>query len=318
MTSGTKLLSESRLVIGIPTVRRRRDYLLETVDSIVTNVPQHARHRVELVVFNANVPPERHVRVGTLATRHAALLKSGFLSILTNPDGHPELKSGPPLLAKQLATQEKQDWETKLTLDAAYLMRYGAERGDYYLHVEDDFLAADGFYPRLVEWFDGNFASRKDWGMLTIYAPYDFQNCQKYPLERFFTASGILFRGGDLLELTAAVRLRYQLLPLDHLIPLLLHEANRSVYVCVPSLLQNRGIISTWEGKVGLSRSPTFQERALRSITHDLRDLVDIVRYRRRATWDVLRYRVCKPRWLQRIVDQLFDGALSLRRRFFS
>jgi hypothetical protein len=101
------------------------------------------------------------------------------------------------------------------------------------------------------------------------------------------------------------------------LIARFLYETNRSVYVCVPSLFQNKGIISTWEGKVGLSRSPTFQERAMHRVAHDLGDLLDIVRYRRRATWDVLRYRVRKPRWLQRIVDQTFDVVLSLRRRLF-
>jgi glycosyl transferase family 54 (putative N-acetylglucosaminyltransferase) len=316
MMPGTKRLSESRLVIGIPTVRRRRDYLLETVDALITNIPRQARPRVELIVFNADVPPEKHVRVGDLANRYAALLKSGFLSILTNPHGHPELSSRPSVLAQPPADWQKQAWNAKLTLDAAYLMRHGAERGDYYLHVEDDFLAADGFYGRLVGWFDQNFAGRRDWGMLTLYAPYDFQDCQQYPLERFVTSSGILFRGCDLLALAEALRSRHQLLPVDNLIARLLSEANRPVYVCVPSLFQNMGIISTWEGKVGLSRSPTFHEPATRRVAHDLREVVDIIRYRRRATWYVLRARVRKPRWLQRLVDRLYDRVLSFRRRF--
>src|SRR5262249_16587075 len=152
-------------------------------------------------------------------------------------------------------------------------------------HVEDDFLAADGFYERLVEWFDYNFAGRRDWGMLTLYAPFDFQDCQQYPLEQFVTFSGLLFRSCDALALAEALRSHYQLLPVDKLIARLLSEANRSVYVCVPSLLQNMGIVSTWEGKIGISRSPTFQEPATRRVAHDLREVVDIIRYRRYATW---------------------------------
>ncbi len=313
---GTKLLSESRLVIGIPTVRRRRDYLLETVDALITNIPRQARPRVELIVFNADVPPEKHVRVGELAKRHADLIQAGFLSILTNPDGHPELSHSPSVFARQPTDLRNRVWEAKLTLDAAYLMRHGAARGDYYLHIEDDYLAADGFYERLVEWFDQNFAGRGDWGMLTLYAPYDFQDCQRYPLERFIVSSGMLFRSHDLLTLATALRSRYQLLTVDILIARLLAEANRSMYVCVPSLLQNMGVISTCESKVGIRRSPTFQEPATRRVAHDLREVVDVIRYRRRATWYVLRARVRKPRWLQRIVDHLYDKTLLLRRRF--
>ena len=317
MLPGTKRLSESRLVIGIPTVRRQRDYLLETVDSLIINIPRQARSRVELIIFNADVPPEKHKQVGDLAKRHITLLKSGFLSILTNPDGHPELSKGPLGFAQQPTDLRHRAWEAKLTLDAAYLMRHGAGRGDYYLHVEDDFLAADGFYERLVEWFDQNFAGRGDWGMLSLYAPYELQDCQQYRLEGFVPSPGMLFRSRDLPALAEALRSRYQLLPVDNLIACLLSEAHRAVYVCVPSLLQNMGVISTCESKVGLRRSPTFQEPAMRRVAHDLRELVDVLRYRPRRTLHVLCYRVRKPRWLQRIVDRLFNRVLALRRRFF-
>jgi hypothetical protein len=178
MTPGATLLGESKLVIGIPTVRRHRDYLLETVDALIMNIPKQVRAQVELIVFNADVSPEQHVQVGNLAARHAALIESGFLTILTNPGGHPELGGRSSSFEKPAVKRwENKAWEVKLTLDATYLMRYGAERGDYYLHLEDDFLAADGFYQRLVEWFDRNFAGRSDWGMLTVYAPYNFQDC---------------------------------------------------------------------------------------------------------------------------------------------
>jgi len=312
-----KLLRDSRLVIGIPTVHRKRDYLLETVDTLITNIPRHARSRVELIVFNADVPPEKHVRVSELAQRHAALIDSGFLSILTNPHGYPELSRKAPVLATHTTDLERLAWEAKLTLDATYLMRHGAARGDYYLHVEDDFLAAEGFYERLVEWFDHNFAARGDWGMLAVYTPYDFQDCQQYPLQQFITSSGLLFRSDELLVLAEVLRSRYQLLPIDDLIARFMEEANRPVYVCVPSLFQNMGIISTWGGKVGMSRSLSFHEPALRRVARDLGELVDIIRYQRWATLRVLRHRVRKPRWLQRLVDQFFDRAFSLRGRFF-
>jgi hypothetical protein len=316
---GTRRLSECRLIIGIPTVRRQRDYLLETVDSLVANIPRRARARVEIVVFNADVPPEMHARVGELATRHAELVDAGFLRILTNPHGHPELSRGPAVLATHSSDAEKQAWQTKLTLDATYLMRYAAARGAYYLHVEDDFVAAEGFYDRLEEWFDRNFAARDDWGMLAIYAPYDFQDCQRYPLGQFFSFSGMLFRSEEVPALAEALRSRYRLLPLDLLVAERLSEADRAVYVCVPSLFQNMGLVSTWHHhKVGLSRSPTFPEpAAARRIARDLREVVDIIRYRRRAIWRVLRHRVYKPRWLQRLVDGFFDRALSLRRKLY-
>src|SRR5215510_2092233 len=126
--------------------------------------------------------------------------------------------------------------------------------------------------------------------MLAVYTPYAFQDCQKYPPERFFSSSEMFFRSSELLTLAEALRSRYQFLPLDLLIAHLLHEADRSVYVCVPSLFQNLGMISTWDGKVALShRSPSFQEPTTRKVVHDLGDLVDVIRYQRRGVWQVLR-----------------------------
>ena len=150
---GPPPLARARLVIGIPTVPRPRPHLFETIDSILRGIPPGARDRVVLVVYNAAAPPEAHALARALPARHAAEVDAGRLRVLENPDGHAALAG----IEARCPPGERPDyfrWRCKLVLDFSRLVSFASALGDYYLHVEDDMLAAPDFLQKLEGWFD--------------------------------------------------------------------------------------------------------------------------------------------------------------------
>ena len=73
-------------VFGIPTVRRRVDYLSDVVDALGTAIPPDERHRARIVIFNAEVPPAQHPTVAEIRRRYRPLIEEGFPRVLTDPD----------------------------------------------------------------------------------------------------------------------------------------------------------------------------------------------------------------------------------------
>lgn len=300
-------LRDSRLVIGIPTVSRDRDYLLETVGSIVAGVPAVARGGVEVVVFNAEAEPDRHKGVARLLAAHGDLVRAGFLHVAANPDGHAELRGWRPPAAEVIRDRphlglklDRLDdeglrawsrWETKLALDAAYLMQHAAPRGDYYLHVEDDFVAAPGFYRRLVAWVDEHFARRDDWSMLSLFTPFHVEDRQEYPLHRFYGSSGMLFRTGDVAVLAAELRARFDERPFDHLVGRILAEWGRPVYACAPALFRHVGLVSSFAEKATVEPIRPLHGSPKRGA---LGDLLDVLRYRPWAIARFVRHRILR------------------------
>lgn len=260
-----------KFVIGIPTVRRDTDYLLNTVDSLVGQIPADHRDQIELVVFNAELPPENHQQITRLTEKHHALIEAGFLTLIDNPEGH-----------RQLPTDSSHGdparyWTMKLVLDAVFLIKACRDRGDYYLHLEDDVIAATSFWPRFQGWFDEHFAERDDWFALALYSPYPMIDRQRYE-EDITGFIALLFRCRDLHSLTTFLERHFERRPLDGLLNDYIRKTGSVVYAHIPSLFQHIGLVSSEQKKIQPLKSYTFQETPVQWLRRSLSESRVIIR----------------------------------------
>ena len=287
-----------KFVIGIPTVRRSYDYLPVTLDSIISQIPVVDRAQVEIVLFNADLPPEHHAQVAALSQTYRPLIDIGFLTILTNPCGHPQLIERFSHADACGDNVSYGQWAAKLVLDCVYLLNFCATRGTYYLHLEDDVIAAEGFWSTFTGWFETHFVQRHDWLTLSLYSPYRMTDRQRYPMSRFYGAIGLLFRCGDLPRLATYMAGVFDQAPLDWLIRDFIIETGGAAYVHAPPLFQHVGLISSLTQKVQLAEAPAFQEGAARRGWRFVQGLHTLLRYRPTGAWPFIRHRLC--RWIRR------------------
>jgi hypothetical protein len=272
-----------KLVIGIPTVPRPRDYLSGTIDSIVAGIAPEAWPRVEIVVFNASVPPERHRAARALAARHPDLARSGRLTIIEDR-ARDDVSPSPP---------SRDAWRRKLILDFVHLARACAVRGDHYLHVEDDVLAAAGFHADLERWFDDHFAARRDWAFLALFSTYRLRDREEIPARDFFSACALLFRSADALAFAAYAEARSRG---DRALDLLMRDwlagEGRGVFVRSPALFQHVGVFSSFSSELRPFQAASYPERRMRALARGARELLEVARERPRDLVPLLRWRV--------------------------
>jgi alpha-1,3-mannosylglycoprotein beta-1,4-N-acetylglucosaminyltransferase A/B len=282
--------SASRFVFGIPTVRRRRDYLKETVESLVSELPKDTS-LAQIVIFNAEPNPHFHVAVQEVEREYPELVGSHFLNILTAPT----LDREPPGLDGRIDETDPdvryERWREKLVLDCALLFGLCKGRGEYYVHLEDDVIAAEGFWPKLISWFDAYFAERDDWSALCLYTHLDLTDRQPYPLDLFSGLPGLLLRCRDL-ELAAHYLVKHsRRAPCDWLLRDFFKETRKQVYARVPSLIQHVGVVSSLPGKVQPYESPTFEETPLKKARRRATAIRDLLQHVRPGVWHYLRTR---------------------------
>ena len=308
--------TSAKFVIGIPTVRRKRDYLLETFDTLLEQIPPNERARVAIVVFNAEPEPAVHAQCRELADRHVALIESGLLTILTNPNGYPEL-AGDRTASNAAAdrTAAYDHWKTKLLLDAVYLFNFCMDRGEYYVHLEDDVLVAEGFWTRLHAWLETDLARSDEWGIVSLFStlrdsgnPRDWPpgSAPMTPLPGEFNCSmGLLFRCGDLRRINDFLTRHYNQGPLDWMLGRFLVETGGCAYYCVPPLVQHNGVISSLPGKVQLEFAPSFPEPFAPRMKRHCSQLVTLLRFHPGSIAGLIRWRLGLRARVERMRDVL-------------
>jgi hypothetical protein len=289
----TRRLGDATLVIGIPTVSRPRDYLLETIDSIVAGIPEHSRGRVEVVIFNAEVPSERHSAFARLRTRYRRLVDAGFLTLMTAPGPHPELAEQriAGRVRRQQLGSEYWNWEARLVLDAARIMEICRPRADYYLHLEDDVVVAENFYDELVRWFDARFAARDDWAALCLTPLEAMNDGDRLPPASLRSTASLFFRAADLSGVIEYLRAIHGELPLDHAFAQRLIDRGEAMYVRAPALVQHVGLLSSRAGVFRTHESPSFADPRLARARRRLREVRDVLTVSPRFIWRLLRMR---------------------------
>ncbi|KAH8293868.1 hypothetical protein KR054_005880, partial [Drosophila jambulina] len=137
--------SDVKFVIGVPTVLRpKRSYLLETIDYLIGRMTPEQRNICLIVIYVGETSLQfGKFIVKELRVRHAEHLKSGLIDVIA-----PHLHYYPNL--SQLHTTLHDDpqrlrWRTKQNLDYIYLMSYAQGKGSYYLQLDDDVMANEGY-----------------------------------------------------------------------------------------------------------------------------------------------------------------------------
>ncbi|XP_045177103.2 alpha-1,3-mannosyl-glycoprotein 4-beta-N-acetylglucosaminyltransferase A-like [Mercenaria mercenaria] len=134
------------LTIGLCTVpRSKASYLKDTLHSLVTRMSEADKKRVVIVVFmgyhNESITEET---LRMIKSNFNHTLETGGLQVV-----QPDISIYPNLskITRRTFndTLQRVHWRTKQNIDFAYLFGYCEGISDYYLHVEDDVVAATGY-----------------------------------------------------------------------------------------------------------------------------------------------------------------------------
>ena len=137
-------------------------------------------------------------------------------------------------------------WRVKQNIDFAYLFSYCAKLNKYYIHVEDDIIAAADYAKEIQAFVNRQEASKTNW--------FHIDFCQ-------LGFIGKLFKSSDLEKIKQYLLLFQEEQPGD----LLMSEMTRIMtqfqpILSVKSLFQHRGIISSLENKTQKLVDRNFKE----------------------------------------------------------
>ncbi|BFZ14797.1 hypothetical protein BsWGS_17836 [Bradybaena similaris] len=250
------------LVFGIPTIKRpEEDYLVETLDSLLSSISPHDSRQCLVVVLIAEANDDSYVKnlAAFLEKEYAVHVESGLLEIIApRPEFYPDFKDLPPTLND---SKERVRWRSKQNLDYAYLMLYAHTRGNYYIQLEDDVLTQDGIFRFIMK---ALLWQRKGWFSLN-FSPLGF--------------IGKLFRTADVPLIAEFLLMFYTDKPgdwlLDNLMSTKVCGQNMTAQQCTatisrvariirPSQFQHVGYHSSLKGKVQLLRDKSFRIDARR------------------------------------------------------
>eukprot|EP01062_Namystynia_karyoxenos_P008423 TRINITY_DN12963_c0_g1_i1.p1 TRINITY_DN12963_c0_g1~~TRINITY_DN12963_c0_g1_i1.p1 ORF type:complete len:442 (+),score=160.33 TRINITY_DN12963_c0_g1_i1:81-1406(+) len=257
------------LVIGVSSVNRRKNYLLDTLRNLLGHMSEKEKRENIIVVLNGDVPPSKHEDVPKARAEFAAELDSGLLRIIEHPDperGHEQLAPERELTLRWGDSLERVRWRAKQVLDVALLMDSCARHTeyDYFLMLEDDVHSAVGFPTAIREWVDSSLSWRTDWTVASFYNPWPMRDLEDVPVYKFFGVIGQLFRVTDLGWVVQFLRHNFDESPLDWLFVDLLTKTGGRIVAHSPSLFQHMGVVSSLKNKIQPSRAVDFDENPLR------------------------------------------------------
>lgn len=131
-----------RLTIGIPTIKRRDgDYFKEMLDSMFNKTSEEELRQIIFVIFLADLndaiwKSETEAEIKRKYDKH---IRSGSLIVVQAPK---DFYDG----MMQFGNNSYLNWRTKQNYDYAFLMKYCQHLSDFYMQMEDDVLASDGYY----------------------------------------------------------------------------------------------------------------------------------------------------------------------------
>ena len=132
--------SSGYLTIGIPTIRRKDDtYVFNMLDSMLNKTTSEDLSKIVFVVFFADLNETEWTKtsVAKIKSKHSEHIQSGSLRIIqASPSFYPDA---------ELDETKYLRWRRKQNYDYAYLMRYCEDLSDYYMQMEDDVIASDGY-----------------------------------------------------------------------------------------------------------------------------------------------------------------------------
>ncbi|XP_049826869.1 alpha-1,3-mannosyl-glycoprotein 4-beta-N-acetylglucosaminyltransferase B isoform X1 [Schistocerca gregaria] len=251
------------MVMGVPTVRRQvQSYLLATLKNLVDSMsPQEANDSL-IIVFVAETDQDYVLQVvRQLESQFPEQLETGLLELVSPPATYyPDLDALRTTLGDP---PERVRWRTKQNLDFAFLMMYAQPKGTFYVQLEDDILAKNGFVSTMKSYALQKISEKAPWFVIEF--------CQ-------LGFIGKMFKCVDLPWLVQFFLMFYNDKPvdwlLDHLISTKICNLDKDAKHCKkaksqlwlqykPSLFQHIGTHSSLKGKVQKLKDKQFGRVAL-------------------------------------------------------
>lgn len=144
----TEPVERRRLTIGIPTVKRRDgDYFMDMLGSMLNKTSTSDLREIIFVVFLAdieNIEWKKDIE-SRIKTKYSKFLVSGSLKVIQAPVSFYDAMVAPK-------NNSYLYWRTKQNYDYAYLMKQTQHLSELYMQMEDDVIAADGYYDAINEY----------------------------------------------------------------------------------------------------------------------------------------------------------------------
>uniref|UniRef100_A0A8C1ND10 Zgc:154054 n=1 Tax=Cyprinus carpio TaxID=7962 RepID=A0A8C1ND10_CYPCA len=242
------------LVLGVPTVhRQKQSYLVNTLQSLLFDLSTAERKDIVIVVFIA----ETNAKFVNAVVQNA--VSSGVIEVIS-PSTHyyPDLSNLKETFGDP---KERVRWRTKQNLDYSFLMLYAQSKGTYYVQLEDDIVAKQGFFESMKKYIADVLS--EEWLFLE-FSQLGF--------------IGKLFRTSDLPMIVEFFLMFHKEKPIDWLLDHILwvkvcnpekdskhcdNEKARLKKTYKPSLFQHVGLHSSLPGKIQNLKDKDFGNQVL-------------------------------------------------------
>uniref|UniRef100_A0A8C2JA54 Zgc:154054 n=1 Tax=Cyprinus carpio TaxID=7962 RepID=A0A8C2JA54_CYPCA len=244
------------LVLGVPTVhRQKQSYLVNTLQSLLFDLSTAERKDIVIVVFIAEVT----LLLFSVQTNLPDAVSSGVIEVIS-PSTHyyPDLSNLKETFGDP---KERVRWRTKQNLDYSFLMLYAQSKGTYYVQLEDDIVAKQGFFESMKKYIADVLS--EEWLFLE-FSQLGF--------------IGKLFRTSDLPMIVEFFLMFHKEKPIDWLLDHILwvkvcnpekdskhcdNEKARLKKTYKPSLFQHVGLHSSLPGKIQNLKDKDFGNQVL-------------------------------------------------------
>lgn len=249
------------LVFGVPTVhRQKQSYLVNTLQSLLFDLSTTERNDIVIVVFVAETNATLvNAVVHSVQTNLPDAVSSGVIEVISpSPHFYPDFSDLKETFGDP---KERVRWRTKQNLDYSYLMLYAQLKGTYYLQLEDDIVAKQGFFDSMKIYIDQVLS--EEWLFLE-FSQLGF--------------IGKLFHSSDLPLIVEFILMFHKDKPIDWLLDHILWvkvcnperdskhcsgEKARLKRTYKPSLFQHVGLHSSLPGKIQNLKDKNFGKQVL-------------------------------------------------------
>lgn len=217
-------------------------YLLDTLNSIINNTSEEEKAEITVIVLLSELNDTFINETSTLlSTEYNDHLKSGFLIIIrTCMCIYPSFEH-----IKQTFkdSEDRLLWRAKQNIDFAFLMLYSREVSDYYVHIEDDVIAASDFVRDMKHFIANNSQ------------PWILLECSKLGF------IGKIFRSKDVYDMAMYLLEKYDEMPCDLLLGKYRGIRGQKTPIhSQQSLFQHIGRFSSLKNKLMPSIDKTFKD----------------------------------------------------------
>ncbi|XP_065098858.1 alpha-1,3-mannosyl-glycoprotein 4-beta-N-acetylglucosaminyltransferase B [Paramisgurnus dabryanus] len=249
------------LVLGVPTVHReKQSYLVNTLQSLLFDLSPAERKEILIVVFVAetNAVFVNGV-VQSVQNNLPDDVNSGMIEVISpSPYYYPDFTDLKETFGD---SKERVRWRTKQNLDYSFLMLYAQDKGSYYIQLEDDIVAKQGYSESMKAFVQQELS--QEWLYLE-FSQLGF--------------IGKLFRSSDLPMFVEFILMFHKDKPIDWLLDHILwvkacNPEKEAIHCNVakerlkrtykPSLFQHVGLHSSLQGKMQSLKDKDFGKQML-------------------------------------------------------